>query len=58
MQNAFTEKGLNRVCVWESFGAFFQKKEKKKKKKSALFSWKLPLLANIEPCPKFLEYAQ
>ena len=52
MQNAFTEKGLKRVCVWESFGALFQKK------KVLFFHEKLPLLANIEPCPKFLEYGQ
>ena len=37
MQNAFTEKGLNRGCVWEGFGAFFQKKKKKKKKRKVLF---------------------
>ena len=40
MQNAFTEKGLNRVCVLESFGAFLQKKEKKKKKEKCSFFMK------------------
>ena len=38
------EKGLNREAS-EIFGAFFSKKKK------------VPFLANIERCPKFLEYA-
>ena len=42
------EKGLNRRG--EIFGALFSKKV-------AFFHKKVPFLANIECCPKFLEYA-
>ena len=43
------EKGLNRG-VGEIFGALFSKKV-------PFFHKKMPFLANIERCPKFLEYA-
>ena len=44
------EKGLKRGGRVKFMGPFF--------KKSALFHKKMPLLANIKCCPKFLEYAQ
>ena len=48
----FHRKGIKEgVCVREFWCPF-------SKKKVLFFHEKLPLLANIEPCPKFLEYGQ